>query len=179
MREERLEVYTPEGQPTGILKARSDVHAEGLWHKTVQLWVRNTRGDVLLQKRATKKEGSPGLWDVSCGGHCVEGETPEISALRELEEELGLHAPVSMLQKIGSATYTSQQGRNNEWVDVFLLDLATDDVVLRLQEAEVSETCWLSPHALHQRVRAGDPSLASRTLAFDCLFRIANVMTET
>ena len=41
----------------------------------------------------------PGLWDVSCAGHVSAGESATTSALRELEEELGVVAQVEELQR--------------------------------------------------------------------------------
>lgn len=65
-------------------------HKEGLYHRVAHAWVYNTKGEVLLQLRASTKDLFPSKWDVSVGGHIGAGEEPINSIMRELEEEIGL-----------------------------------------------------------------------------------------
>ena len=55
----------------------------------------NEKGELLLQKRAANKKQNPNKWGV-CAGHIDAGETVEVSAIRELEEELGLKVTINM-----------------------------------------------------------------------------------
>ncbi len=71
-------------------KLRSVVHAQGLLHRAVHVFVFNSRGEIFLQKRSMKKDRQPGVWDSSCSGHVDSGETYDETAVRELGEELGL-----------------------------------------------------------------------------------------
>ena len=69
---------------------RPEVHAKKLLHRAVHILVFNKNRDCLLQKRSAFKDCHPGLWDSSAAGHVDAGEEPEVAALRELEEELGM-----------------------------------------------------------------------------------------
>jgi isopentenyl-diphosphate delta-isomerase len=69
---------------------RGEVHARGLWHRAVHVFVFDRAGRLFLQKRSLAKDKSPGLWDASCSGHVDAGETYDAAAQRELGEELGL-----------------------------------------------------------------------------------------
>ncbi len=71
-------------------KPRSEVHALGLLHRAVHVFVFNSRGEIFLQKRSMKKDRQPGVWDSSCSGHVDSGETYDETAVRELGEEIGL-----------------------------------------------------------------------------------------
>jgi len=71
-------------------KPRSVVHARGLLHRAVHVFVFNSRGEIFLQKRSMKKDRQPGVWDSSCSGHVDSGEIYDETAVRELGEELGL-----------------------------------------------------------------------------------------
>ena len=71
-------------------RPRSEVHARGLLHRAVHVFVFNSRGDIFLQKRSMKKDRQPGVWDSSCSGHVDSGETYDETAVRELGEEIGL-----------------------------------------------------------------------------------------
>lgn len=69
---------------------RGEVHANRLIHRAVHVFLRNKRGDVLLQQRSTLKDVHPGDWDSSVSGHLDAGETYEHAAHREIHEEMGV-----------------------------------------------------------------------------------------
>lgn len=53
---EFLDVLNPDGSPAGERLSREEVHRKGLHHRTVHVWVRNAKGELLLQKRSSTKE---------------------------------------------------------------------------------------------------------------------------
>ena len=64
---------------------------ENLWHRASFIFVINTKNELLVQKRTMIKDYCPGFYDLaSAGGVVGAGEDDDISAERELEEELGL-----------------------------------------------------------------------------------------
>lgn len=70
---------------------RNECHSGSmLLHPVVHLHIFNDRGELFLQKRSSKKEIFPDLWDSSVGGHIDFGETPQQAVIRETQEELGL-----------------------------------------------------------------------------------------
>jgi hypothetical protein len=79
--EEHFDIVDPvSGQPTGEVRPRSQVHAQGLYHRAVHVWLwAPSRGELLLQRRAACK-------DVRAGGRrrCIRGGC-EAVALRELD----------------------------------------------------------------------------------------------
>ena len=87
---EYFDVLTEDGTPTGESLPRDEVHSRGLWHGSVQAWVMNSAGQLLLQQRAHTKKTDPGLWDVSVCGHIASGDDAIAAAIREADEELGL-----------------------------------------------------------------------------------------
>ena len=89
MAEEYFDVVNERDEPVGRA-LRQDVHAQGLRHRAVLIFVFNAAGQVFLQKRSMSKDVSPGLWTVSCSGHVDAGEDYDPAARRELGEELGL-----------------------------------------------------------------------------------------
>lgn len=72
---------------------RAVVHARGLLHRAVHVFVFNAAGQLFLQKRSMAKDMAPGLWDTSCAGHLDAGEDYDAAAWRELAEELGCRLP--------------------------------------------------------------------------------------
>ena len=69
---------------------RSKMRAEGLRHRANYILVFNSRGELFLQERTMSKDIYPGYYDVATGGVVLDGESYDESALRELEEELGV-----------------------------------------------------------------------------------------
>ena len=74
--------------------SRSRVRKEGLVHRVSYIFVFCAGGQLLLQKRTAIKDLYPGYYDAAAGGVLLAGETYEQSASRELQEELGIHAPL-------------------------------------------------------------------------------------
>lgn len=69
---------------------RSEVHRCKLLHRAVHIWVWNSDGELLLQKRTETKDEFPGCFTSSASGHVDSGESYEAAAIRELKEELQL-----------------------------------------------------------------------------------------
>ncbi len=66
------------------------VHRAGLLHRAFSICVYNSKGEQLLQKRASKKYHCPGLWSNACCSHPRPGENLYDAAKRRLKEEMGI-----------------------------------------------------------------------------------------
>jgi 16S rRNA (adenine1518-N6/adenine1519-N6)-dimethyltransferase len=88
---------------------RSEVHARGLLHRAVHIFVLNTAGLLLLQKRTAEKDEFPQCFTSSASGHVSAGETYDECAPRELEEELGLRVPIQRLEKFPAGPQTANE----------------------------------------------------------------------
>jgi isopentenyldiphosphate isomerase len=97
MMQELLDVLTPDGVLTGEVKPRTEIHREGLWHRSFHLWIIKERRYVLFQRRAKTKDLEPGKLDVTVGGHFGAGETLK-DVIREVEEEIGLQVNLGELR---------------------------------------------------------------------------------
>ena len=73
---------------------RDRAHAEGILHRSGEVFLRRPDGRILLQRRSASKATFPGRYDSSAAFHVTFGETYDEAALRELREECGLTAPV-------------------------------------------------------------------------------------
>ena len=58
-------------------------------YRIVSVTIFNKKGETLIQQRSMNKS-HPGSWENSASGHVLAGEKPELSAKRELMEELGI-----------------------------------------------------------------------------------------
>jgi len=139
---EYFDILDSNGHPTGKTKLRSEVHRDGDWHKSIDIWVMNSKGELLLQKRSKQKESYPGLWEVSCSGHVGAGENSLDSALRELKEELGVDVAAEQLQFLfeDKEENVTNNGTfiNKEFKEIYLLklDLPVEKYDLQVEEVE-------------------------------------------
>lgn len=76
---------------------RSRVYREGLLHPAVSIIVINKKGQIFIQRRSPKKI-LPLYWDISASEHVKSGEDYKSAALRGLEEELSIIAPIKLLR---------------------------------------------------------------------------------
>jgi len=68
-------------------------------HRAFSIFIFNFRGEMLIQKRSSKKKTWPGFWANACCSHPRKGEAVEESAKRRLKEELGFSTPLKFLFK--------------------------------------------------------------------------------
>ena len=103
---------------------------------------------MLLQKRSMEKESFPGLYDTSSAGHIPAGSGPLPSALRELEEELGICAAPGQLAFAGNfriryeKVFHGKLFRDNEVCFVYVYREPVNSACLTLQQSEVDEVRW-------------------------------------
>lgn len=102
---EMFDVVDENDSPLRIA-SRHEVHTQKLRHRAVHIFVFNRHGDLFLQKRSKWKDAHPCCWDSSAAGHVNAGDDYETTALREVEEELGVHAPVQLIGKIPACENT-------------------------------------------------------------------------
>ncbi len=69
---------------------RFEMRAKNLPHRAAYILVFNSNGELYVQKRTMAKDIYPGYYDVAAGGVVLADESYEISAERELAEELGI-----------------------------------------------------------------------------------------
>jgi isopentenyl-diphosphate delta-isomerase type 1 len=130
------------GNPLGYSAPRDEVHKTGSWHKTVHIWVFNSQNQLLLQKRAKKKESFPGLWDISAAGHISAGDESRRTACRELKEELGIDVSENELDFLFTITGKYEDPErpflDHELSDIYLLrkDIMLDTVKMCSDEVD-------------------------------------------
>jgi len=174
---EKIDVLTKDGSDAGYNVTREEAHLKGLWHRTVHIWIINSKGMILIQKRAPTKETHPGKWDVSCAGHLSAGDKSVNGAIRELKEELGISVQDSELNYLLTIPHTTTVEQfniiDNELSDVYLLkkDLTPKDLLIQTQE--LTEVKFIDLEELKERVLViHDPNFVPHDDEYARLFEI-------
>ncbi|MER5476512.1 NUDIX domain-containing protein [Streptomyces sp. NPDC002734] len=87
--EEILDVVDEHDRVVGR-RPRGEVYARGMRHRCVFVEARDAEGRVFVHRRTATKLVYPSLYDMFVGGVVGAGESYEVAALREAEEELGV-----------------------------------------------------------------------------------------
>ena len=79
---------------------KREAHADPTrYHRAAWIFLFNSRGEVVLQRRGLNKTHNPGQWDMT-GGHQIYGNTIEQTAHQELKEEMGVDTELN-LKEVG------------------------------------------------------------------------------
>ncbi len=76
------------------------------YHRAAHIVIFNSKGEIILQQRSLTKSHGAGLWDVH-GGHQVDGQTIEQTAMAELSEEMGITTNLQ-LKEVGIHKFKDQ-----------------------------------------------------------------------
>lgn len=87
--DEYFDTFTVNGEKLSPQK-RGHVHANGIWHRAVNVMLYRSNGDLVLQQRSATKRVCPLAWDLSVAEHLQVNEGWQAAAHRGLAEELGL-----------------------------------------------------------------------------------------
>jgi isopentenyl-diphosphate delta-isomerase len=86
---------------TGTLE-KLEAHRKALLHRALSVFIINSAGEWILQRRALNKYHSNGLWTNTCCSHPYPGESCLEAANRRLLEEMGMQ---SELKEVFQFTY--------------------------------------------------------------------------
>ncbi|HSW99390.1 MAG TPA: NUDIX domain-containing protein [Candidatus Saccharimonadales bacterium] len=156
---QQYEVLDDAGHKTGQLLGSAEVHKQELWHEVANVWVINSRGEVLLQLRSPEVELCPNVWDVAVGTHVRPAEDPAAAAIRGLHDEIGLTVLPEKLQHLFNiqAANPMHDGRKHKVLGhVFLLKQDVDAATLKVDPSKIAELAWKPVSSVMAEIGATD-----------------------
>jgi len=127
------------------------IHREGILHRAFSIFIFNSGGRIMLQRRAPAKYHSGGLWTNTCCGHPAPGADILSDARKRLAEEMGIDC---VLREVFSFKYKIRFGTElfeHEWDHVFFGSFDNDPVI---NPEEADNWRWVSPGALLTEIDA-------------------------
>ena len=131
------------------LMPKLEAHEKGLLHRAFSVFIFNNEYKLLLQKRATSKYHSGGLWTNTCCRHPREGEDISEAANRRLFEEMGIK---TSLRKVYDFIYKAELDNGlteNEFDHVFY-GVYDKEPKINLEEAD--DYKWMDMDSLNDDI---------------------------
>jgi isopentenyl-diphosphate delta-isomerase len=148
MSEEKVILVDKNDNQVGLMP-KLEAHEKGLLHRAFSIFIFNSRYELLLQKRASSKYHSGGLWTNTCCSHPREGEDTLDAANRRLDEEMGIK---TSLRKVYDFIYKAEldnQLTEHEFDHVFY-GVCDRDPKLNKDEAE--DFKWVDMETLNNDI---------------------------
>lgn len=146
---EKWDLYDCDGVKKNRTIVRGEKLQEGDYHLVVHIWIRNSRGEHLIQKRAAHLKSNPDIWAFT-GGAVVTGEESLTAAIRETQEELGLLFHESDLNHIHTIT------RIDSIVHVWSIITNLEVHNIPFNTDEVAEVAWRTSEQIKEMLDAGN-----------------------
>ena len=108
------------------------------------------KNKMLIQRRSFNSKNWAGMWDITCGGSAIAGETSNQAIQRELHEELGLNIDFSNIRPF-CTTYFAEG-----FDDLYVVEKNIDLKDVKLQEEEVCDAKWATKSEIKKMLKSGE-----------------------
>ena len=150
MAEEQVILVDADDRELGAMDKLAAHRKGGVLHRAFSVFIVDSSGRWLLQRRATDKYHFPGLWTNACCSHPRPGEDTAVAAHRRLREELGFDCPLAeRFQFVYKAQSEVEQLTEYEFDHVFT-GLHEGDI--HPDPTEVDAVRWVIPDHLVREV---------------------------
>ena len=124
---------------------------EGKKHRAFSIFIFNSEGKLLIQKRASLKMLWPRFWANTCCSHPRKDEEYLDAAKRRLKEEIGIETELEYKFKFSYKVKYKDIGSENELCSVFFGEYGGDEINPNLEEIE--EWKWVDFEELKQDIK--------------------------
>jgi len=136
--------------PLGFLSKDAVHDGKGILHRAFSVFLFNSSGELLIQKRSAGKRLWPGYWSNSCCSHPRRGETTAAAAKRRVFEELGVAAKLKYLYKFRYQAPYKDIGSEHEYCWVYM-GVTDERIQANVREIEASK--HVSPRQMDENIR--------------------------
>lgn len=147
---EYWDIYDKDGNFTGRKKGKYEKWDKDEYHLATEVWVINSKKQILIQQRSEKCQLLPGIWALTTG-RVVSGETTRQGCIRELKEELGIEAKEEECNLVKSLL----KNRLGMIWDIYFLRKDVELKNITLQKDEVSRAKFVDTDEFRQMLKEG------------------------
>lgn len=143
---EQVVLVNEDDEVLGLME-KMEAHQKGLLHRAFSIFLYDSSGKILLQRRALGKYHSPGKWTNAVCSHPREGESYLEAAQRRLKEELGIETEI---EEKFHFIYKADVGQGLWEHELDYVFVGTFEGEFRLNEKEVSQVKYLEIHQIEK-----------------------------
>ena len=169
---ELLDIVDEQGNFTGQVMEREKAHDLNLLHWEIAVFFVNDNKELLLQKRSPNKRFSPNKW-APCAGHVISGETQDSTAIREVEEELGIKLSPGDLRILEEREVLKLES-NSRLTRMYYVIYNKKDFTN--QTEELSEVKWFNIDDVIDRIKNNDESITLKSNRLYLLERLKTIL---
>lgn len=129
-----------------------EAHKKALLHRAVSVFIFDSKGNMLLQKRAACKYHSPGLWTNTACTHPQPEESYKDAATRRLYEEMGIND--TTLTKLFDFIYKEELDQGLTEYELDHVFIGISDAQPNPEPSEVEDHSYLNPKILLAKIEA-------------------------
>ncbi|MCK5761275.1 MAG: NUDIX domain-containing protein [Candidatus Izimaplasma sp.] len=146
---EYFDLYNKTGQKLNKKVLRDTKLNNEEYHIVVNVWIKNNKGQYLIQQRNKLSDRNPFMWAATAGS-AVAGDTSLKTAIKETQEELGIKLNPSKLKFL--KRYIIEDNFANFILDVYLIkeDISLQD--LTIDKLEVKDVKYASMSKIYEQV---------------------------
>ncbi|MEO5642684.1 MAG: isopentenyl-diphosphate Delta-isomerase [Bacteroidia bacterium] len=141
---ENVIVVDSRNRELGVMD-KTEAHKLGVLHRALSVFIFNSKGELLLHRRAMGKYHSSGLWSNTCCSHPRPGENVSDAANRRLNEEMGMKAE---LKELFDFIYKADLGEGLYEHEADHVFIGISDTDPQPDVNEVMEWKWMSPETI-------------------------------
>jgi len=149
-------------------KERSDITIEDIY-RVSSLYIINSKGEVLLGKRALTKKKHPGLWTFPVNGTVDEGETYEENIIKETEEEIGV---IITKQDIITGPKIFRRDKiASRFIQIYILYKDLDLDRIKFDPSEIAQLKWYTKDEMFKDVKKNpDKYIGGALDVLNCIY---------
>jgi isopentenyl-diphosphate delta-isomerase type 1 len=122
---------------------RGDAHRNPhIIHRVSHILLFNSKGELLMQLRSLTKDKYPGFWVNAASGHVDYGSDYLATAVKEINEELGISIQSEELTELGKILVANKN--ESEYVTFYKLQITQEIFDFKLKGDEVSSVEFFS-----------------------------------
>ena len=143
---EKRDLYDKNRNLTGETIFKGEKIPEGRYINVVLVFIQNSEGKFLIQKRSERKNGK----FATTGGHPKSGENSLQGIITEIKEEIGLNIKPEDLHLF----FTGRNDKDNVFWDDYYIKMDVENIEnLKLQSEEVDSVHWFSTDEIKQLMK--------------------------
>lgn len=161
---EQVIVVDSRNRELGVMD-KTEAHKLGVLHRALSVFIFNSKGEMLIHRRAMGKYHSSGLWSNTCCSHPRPGEAVADAANRRLKEEMGVSAS---LTEVFEFIYKADLGNGLYEHEADHVFIGTTDEEANPDASEVMEWKWMDVTAISNDM---DANPTNYTIWFQLIFK--------